>query len=32
MVKSSDKKIDRSLLIAEKLKLGIYSPQKIMKK
>lgn len=32
MVKSSDKKIERSLLIAEKLKLGIKSPQKIMKK
>lgn len=32
MVKSSDKKIDRSLLIAEKLKQGICSPQKIMKK
>ncbi|MCU0385893.1 MAG: YdeI/OmpD-associated family protein [Flavihumibacter sp.] len=32
MVKSSDKKIERSLLIAEKLKQGITSPQKIMKK
>ncbi|MCF1715279.1 YdeI/OmpD-associated family protein [Flavihumibacter sp. RY-1] len=32
MVKSSDKKIERSLLIAEKLKLGITSPQEIMKK
>jgi uncharacterized protein YdeI (YjbR/CyaY-like superfamily) len=32
MVKSSNKKIERSLLIAEKLKLGIHSPQKIMKK
>lgn len=32
MVKSSDKKIERSLLIAEKLKLGITSPQKIIKK
>jgi hypothetical protein len=32
MVKSSDKKIERSLLIAEKLKQGITAPQKIMKK
>lgn len=32
MVKSSDKKIERALLIAEKLKQGISSPQKIMKK
>lgn len=31
MVKSSDKKIDRALKIAEKLKAGIHSPQKIMK-
>ncbi|QNA43191.1 YdeI/OmpD-associated family protein [Lacibacter sediminis] len=30
MVKSSDKKIERALLIAEKLKAGITSPQKIM--
>jgi hypothetical protein len=30
MVKSSDKKIERSLLIAEKLKAGITSPQKVM--
>jgi hypothetical protein len=32
MVKSIDKKIERSLLIAEKLKAGITSPQKIMAK
>jgi hypothetical protein len=31
MVKSSDKKIERALRIAEKLKLGIASPQKMMK-
>jgi uncharacterized protein YdeI (YjbR/CyaY-like superfamily) len=30
MVKSSDKKIVRALLIAEKLKAGITSPQKVM--
>lgn len=30
MVKSSDKKIERALKIADKLKLGITSPQKIM--
>ncbi len=32
MVKSSDKKIERALLIAEKLKAGITSPQKVMAK
>jgi hypothetical protein len=32
MVKSSNKKIERSLLIAEKLKAGITSPPKIMAK
>lgn len=32
MVKSSQKKIDRALLIAEKLKAGIYSPQQMLKK
>jgi Bacteriocin-protection, YdeI or OmpD-Associated/Domain of unknown function (DUF1905) len=31
MVKSSDKKIERALRIAEKLKMGITSPQKVMK-
>lgn len=31
MVKSSDKKIERALKIAEKLKQGITSPQKMMK-
>jgi hypothetical protein len=31
MVKSSDKKIERALRIAEKLKIGIKSPQLIMK-
>lgn len=31
-IKSVDKRIDRSLKIAEKLKLGITSPQLIMKK
>jgi len=31
MVKSSDKRIERSLKIAERLKLGIKSPQKILK-
>jgi uncharacterized protein YdeI (YjbR/CyaY-like superfamily) len=30
MVKSSDKKIERALMIAEKLKAGITSPQKVM--
>lgn len=30
MVKSSDKKIERALLVAEKLKAGITSPQKVM--
>jgi uncharacterized protein YdeI (YjbR/CyaY-like superfamily) len=32
MVKSSDKKIERSLLIAEKLKGGVKSPQGMMSK
>ena len=32
MVKSSDKKIERSLLIAEKLKKGVSSPAKVMQK
>lgn len=32
MVKSTDKKIERALLIAEKLKRGIHSPQLVMKK
>ena len=31
MVKSSDKRIERALLIAEKIKMGITSPQKMMK-
>lgn len=31
MVKSSDKKIERALKIAERLKLGITAPQKMMK-
>jgi uncharacterized protein YdeI (YjbR/CyaY-like superfamily) len=31
MVKSTDKKIERSLKIAEKLKIGIKSPQKVLK-
>jgi Bacteriocin-protection, YdeI or OmpD-Associated/Domain of unknown function (DUF1905) len=31
MVKSSDKKIERALRIAAKLKLGVVSPQKMMK-
>ncbi len=31
MVKSSDKKIERALKIAERLKMGIASPQKMMK-
>lgn len=31
MVKSSDKKIERALRIADKLKLGVVSPQKMMK-
>jgi uncharacterized protein YdeI (YjbR/CyaY-like superfamily) len=31
MVKSSDKKIERALKIAEKIKFGITSPQQIMK-
>ena len=31
-VKSSDKKIERSLLIAEKLKKGVISPAKVMQK
>lgn len=31
MVKSSDKKIERTLKIAERLKLGITTPQKMMK-
>lgn len=31
MVKSSDKKIERALKIAAKLKMGITSPQKVMK-
>jgi uncharacterized protein YdeI (YjbR/CyaY-like superfamily) len=31
MVKSSDKKIERALKIAERLKMGITSPQKMMK-
>lgn len=30
MVKSSDKKIERSLMIAEKLKAGVTSPQQVM--
>lgn len=32
MVKSVDKKIERALLIAEKIKQGIHSPQQVMKK
>lgn len=32
MVKSSDKKIERALLIAEKLKKGVSSPAKVMQK
>jgi hypothetical protein len=32
MVKSIDKKIERSLLIAEKLKKGVSSPAKVMQK
>ena len=32
MVKSVDKKIERALLIAEKIKRGVHSPQQIMKK
>jgi len=32
LVKSSDKKIERALLIAEKLKAGVTSPQKVMAK
>jgi len=32
MVKSVDKKIERALLIAEKIRRGVYSPQLIMKK
>jgi uncharacterized protein YdeI (YjbR/CyaY-like superfamily) len=32
MVKSTDKKIERSLMIAEKLKAGIKSPQAMLKK
>lgn len=31
-VKSSEKKIERGLMIAEKLKIGITSPRKVMKK
>ena len=30
--KSSDKKIERALLIAEKLKIGISSPRLVLKK
>ncbi len=32
MVKSVDKKIERALLIAEKIRRGVHSPQQIMKK
>jgi len=32
MVKSVDKKIERALLIAEKIKRGVHSPQQIMMK
>jgi hypothetical protein len=32
MVKSTDKKIERALKIAEKLKQGVTSPQKVMKR
>jgi hypothetical protein len=32
MLKSSDKKIERALLIAARLKTGITSPAKILKK
>lgn len=32
LVKSSNKKIERALLIAEKLKAGVTSPQKVMAK
>lgn len=32
MVKSTDKKIERALLIAQKIKMGITSPAKILKK
>jgi Bacteriocin-protection, YdeI or OmpD-Associated len=32
MVKSMDKRIERALLIAEKIKKGVHSPQMVMKK
>jgi hypothetical protein len=32
LVKSTDKKIERALLIAEKIKLGIHSPRLVLKK